>query len=312
LGAEVIGQTGPANTCAENNAFVQRVLGGGTPYSPSSYGVITSWSTMNDTTAGRTSRLLVLEPNPGAGATHYIARQKDQVRAIGSGLNTFSSGLRLPIQPSQQLGLYLPDGQPADTGVCAFIPATMGNTINFQAGPGEPPLNTSVDYPGFAANFRLNASAVVEPDADRDVFGDESQDNCLGTAGAVGGCPNTVSVGKTSVKGKTVTVEVAVPGAGTVKGGSATDQALALASAKKKKKKKKPQPPLRQSSQTVTGKTRQTVVLTLNLSKTGRSKLARKGKLGLSIKVTYTPIGGTAGTATASAKLTSKKKKKKR
>jgi hypothetical protein len=270
---------------------------------------------MNDTTAGRTSRLMVLQPNPSAGATHFIATQKDQVRPLGSGLNTFTSGVRLPIQPSERLGLYIPDGQPGGTGTCAFVgPAMTTNTINFPVAPGEPPLNTSVDYPGTSSNFRINASAAVEPDADRDVFGDETQDNCIGTAGPVGGCTNTVTLGTATAKGNKVLVTATVPGAGTLKGGSATDPTLLAATAakkKKKKKKKKAQPPLKQSSQTLTSKTKQTVTLTLNLSKSGKGKLARKGKLGVTIKVLYTPTGGTAGAVTATAKLSKKKKKKK-
>jgi hypothetical protein len=306
--AQVIGQAqGPAQNCGDNFPYVQTVLSGGTGYSPSSYGVITSWSNMGDSTNDRAVQLLVLRPNPGAGATHFIATQKDQIRtSLAAQLNTFTSGVRLPIEPSERLGTYIPAGQPG--GPCAFIIAA-GGSINFPNNAGEPALNTSLDYPSASTSHRINASAVVEPDADRDVFGDESQDDCIGTAGTANGCPNTVTLGKATAKGNKVTVEVTVPGAGALAAGAATDKALAGAAAKKKKRKKKASPPLKQSSQTLTAKTRQTVTLTLALSKSGKAKLARKGKLGLSIKVLYTPTGGTPGAVTTKAKLRKKGKK---
>jgi hypothetical protein len=304
--AELIGQTGtPVQNCGQNNPFVQTMLTGGTPYSPSSYGVITSWSNQGDMNVTRTIQLLVLRPNPSAGASHFIATAKDQVRTTpAGGLNTFRSGVRLPIEPTERLGLYVPGGQPDNFGGCAFVLPAGGN-VNFPAAMGDPPLNTSVDYSGTIAGHRLNASAVVEPDIDRDVFGDESQDDCIGTAGTANGCPNTVTLGKATAKGNKVTVEVTAPGAGTLAAGSASDKALPAA----KKKKKKAQPPLKQASQTLTAKTKQTVAVTLRLSKAGKAKLAQKGKLGLSIKVVYTPTGGTPGAVTTKAKLRKKGKK---
>jgi hypothetical protein len=306
-GAELIGQTAtPVQNCGQNFPYVQSMLTGGTPYSPTSYGVITSWSHQGDSMVTRTVQLLVLRPNPAAGATHFIATGKDQVRTTPAGqLNTFRSGVRLAIEPTERLGLYIPGGQPDNNGGCAFILPAGGN-VNFPAAMGDPPLNTSVDYSGTIAGHRLNASALVEPDTDRDVFGDESQDNCIGTAGTANGCPNTVTLGKATAKGNKVTVEVTAPGAGTLAAGSASDKKLAGAAAKKKKKA---QPPLKQASQTLTSKTKQTVALTLRLSKSGKAKLAQKGKLGLSIKVVYTPTGGTPGSVTTKAKLRKKGKK---
>jgi hypothetical protein len=307
-GAERIGQNGPAAGCGSGSAGVFQDPGNPIPsYSPTSYGVITSWSAMADANpAGRTLQLLVLRPNPSAGANHYITAAKDQVRplTLPSQLNTFTTGVRLPIEPSERIGLYVPLGQPGGISDCVFV--SPGITRFTNPGP-EPALNVSMDYPNPNINLRINASAVVEPDTDRDVFGDETQDNCIGTAGTVNGCPNTLTLGKAKAAKNKVTVEATVPGAGTLAGGSANDKTLALTAAKKKKKAK---PPLTKSSQTLTTKTSQTVSLTLNLSKAGKSKLAKKGKLGVSIKATYTPIGGVAGVATTSAKLKGKKKKK--
>lgn len=299
--AQTIGATGNPTNCGPNLPYVSVGTFAGA-YSPTAYGVITSWSHRGDSAETRQLKLLVLRHNPGAGPTHFIATQKDVLRtALPGQLNTFTSGVRLPIQPNERLGLFIPG---PGNGSCAF--ATLaGNSINWPAAFGEPALNVSLDYSLTFDALRLNASALVEPDTDHDVFGDESQDNCLGTAGTEGGCPNTLMLGKATAKGNKVIVTATVPGAGTLRGGSATDRTLTGAA-----KKKKPAPPLKQSSQTLTSKAKQNVTLTLNLSKSGKSKLARKGKLGLAIKVLYTPTGGTAGSATTSAKLTQKSKKK--
>ena len=305
--AQTIGATATGNptNCGQNLAYVSIGTFAGA-YSPSAYGVITSWSHRGNSAETRTAQLLVLRPNPGAGATHFIATQRDQVRTSLAGqLNTYTSGVRLPIEPNERLGLFIPAGQPTGDGSCAFG-APAGNSINWPFVSGEPPPNVSVDYPNTFGSLRLNASAVVEPDADRDVFGDETQDNCIGTAGTVGGCPNTVTAASATGKGNKVLVTMTAPGAGSLKAGSTTDPTLLAAIAKKKKKKA--QPPLTQTSQTLTAKTKQTVTLTLNLSKAGKGKLARKGKLGVTIKVLYTPTGGTAGAVTTTAKLRRKKK----
>ena len=61
----------------------------------------------------------------------------------------------------------------------------------YYGGGADPPVGGTVDTTSsFApADGRLNASAVVEPDADGDAFGDETQDACRGTAGPAGGRP---------------------------------------------------------------------------------------------------------------------------
>jgi hypothetical protein len=42
-------------------------------------------------------------------------------------------------------------------------------------------------------NQRVNVSATLEPDADADGFGDETQDQCVGSAGPQSGCAAAVA-----------------------------------------------------------------------------------------------------------------------
>ena len=291
--SEVIGQTGSPLGCVSDQPYTQDQLAAGPEYSPSSYGVITSWSTMTGGVAGRLTMLMVFKPDPGSGANNFIATQKDVVRSLlgTDQLHTFQ-GLQIPIEPSERLGLYIPGGQPA--GWCVFATGFAGDTDRY-TNTGEPALGASVDYPFTDSNVRLNASAVVEPDTDRDVFGDESQDRCVGTAGPFSGCPSEVALGKPKgKKRKKIIVAATVPGAGTLSAGVASDPALATAAKGK---------PLRPVTETVTVTTRQTVRLVLKLTKGAKKKLRRKGKLRLKVKAVYTPSGGPPSSATRKAKI---------
>jgi hypothetical protein len=177
--SEVIGQNGVATDCAADRAHVQVGVATGPDYTPSAPGVITSWSGVASSTPNEAMKLLVLEPNPFGGPTHFITRQKDELRtlALPSQLNTFT-GMHIPIEPGQRLGVYVPplgDGN----GPCTFIVGgEMEDELRFTGVPGEPALGQSVDFFGGGPGLtrRLNASAVVEPDCDGDTLGDETQD----------------------------------------------------------------------------------------------------------------------------------------
>lgn len=178
--AQTIGQASPADGCTGGEAYTQGPLLAST-YSPTAPGVITSWSSFAGATPNTQMVLLVLRPT-AAGPTHFMATQKDQARTLtqANALNTFT-GLHLPIAPHDQLGLFLPSGS-AD---CFILePPDVGL---FFTG-GDPPLGVDVDFTGDNSDRRLNASAVVEPDADRDGFGDETQDRCPSSAATQGAC----------------------------------------------------------------------------------------------------------------------------
>ena len=179
--AQTIGQAAAAGGCTGGESYTQGPLLAST-YSPTTSGVITTWSSFAGATPNTQLVLLVLKPNP-AGSTHFIATQKDQARTLtqASALNTFS-GLHLPIQAGEQLGLFLP----ASAAAC-FIDAPPDDGLFFNG--GDPPLNADANFTGSNGNRRLNASAVVEPDADRDGFGDETQDGCPSSAASQGACP---------------------------------------------------------------------------------------------------------------------------
>jgi hypothetical protein len=119
------------------------------------------------------------------------------------GLNAIPT--RLPVQAGDHIG---------SSGTVATIPGSVVlvvcNTLNpgdvVATAPGNPgvgsPLATSEPEPG----IQIPIVATVEPDADNDGFGDETQDQCPQSAASQGICP-TVAVDASSVikkKGKVI------------------------------------------------------------------------------------------------------------
>lgn len=125
----------------------------------------------------------------------------------------------------------------------------------------------------------IDLSAQLEPDTDRDVYGDETQDKCIGSAGPFNGCPN----------------ELTVPGAGTLSAGSASDPALATAAKSTRQ--------LKRVTKTLTSTTTQQVTLTLKLTKAAKRNLADKARLKVRVKAVCTPTGGPPGSKTVKATL---------
>jgi len=292
--SQTIGQASGAFFCSQDTAYVQTSLAAGPSYSPSSYGVITSWSAMANGVSDQSMKLIVLRPD---GGTQFTVVARDSTARVFTNLNVLNTftGLRVPIEPSQRLGLYLPPG--SDSGPCEFMTWTGGDVVSFLSTLVEPPDNTPFAYSGSNSPRRLNAQAAVEPDTDRDVFGDETQDQCVGTAGTANGCPSTVTIDKLKQKGDTkVKVTATVPGAGTLKVGSASDPALASAAAKKS---------LKAVTTSLTATTKQQLKLTLKLTKSAIGQRENNGKLKLKVKAVYTPTGGPPGSQTKTKKLKS-------
>ncbi|MGZ5376093.1 MAG: hypothetical protein ACXWEF_06550 [Solirubrobacterales bacterium] len=288
-GAVSVGQTAPGSTqlCGTGNS-AQSAEAGPPSYVIPSPGVITAWQHKAHANGGD-GRLLVWDGPPVSPLT----------LAGRSGVEVFTAGqlrsypTRVPVSAGDVLGLRV---HSMNAG-CTFLTGA-GDTAIARGGapdiaPGESMTTTST-----LPTQRVNVSATLEPDADLDGFGDETQDKCVGTAGTANGCPSTVTIDKLKQKGgkPKVKVTATVPGAGTLKAGSASDPALASAAAKTS---------LRPVTQTLISTTKQKVVLTLKLTKSAKRKLEDKGKLKAKVKVLYTPPGGLAGSQIGKVKLKS-------
>jgi hypothetical protein len=180
--AVVVGSTASSPiACGDNTIVMSSTAPGGPTYVSPVDGVITSWTHGAGPATG-SLRLLVTGPStvtPGA----YTIFAKGAMQAItASTFNTFPA--RLPIAAGQQLGL---DVGPVGLVYCGSLGQPGDVAIYVDSFDTTNATEFTPDTPGPGA--RLNVSAVVEPDADHDGFGDVSQDFCPQSATTQVACP---------------------------------------------------------------------------------------------------------------------------
>jgi hypothetical protein len=101
-----------------------------------------------------------------------------------AGMATFAT--RLPIAGGQLVGVELA----STSGPVSFPSIRLAGGAASNMRFWDPPFAVGAPQPpaGDQTNAELAIQATIEPDADSDGFGDESQDACVGIAGTQGGC----------------------------------------------------------------------------------------------------------------------------
>jgi len=145
------------------------------PITAPSGGVVTKWK-VNAGNAGSASPTLKVLRQTGAKTVQVIGESGPST--LGPGQNTFDA--RITVQAGDRVGLSatgpFPICQTSETvAIGAFLSNGVGSTNEFQEVPS-----------GMA---RIPISAVIEPDADNDGYGDETQDKCPTNATTQGACP---------------------------------------------------------------------------------------------------------------------------
>jgi hypothetical protein len=275
--ATQLGQTfDPITGCGTSTRF--QSVSPGDQYVAPSAGVITSWSFQ----ASGSPPQLKFKVGRRAGGNDFTVVGESAAQApSASVLNTYPA--RVPVAAGDVIGIDL-----QTLGDCA---TTLGPGSGFTSvfKPGDQALGTTGTYTA-EPNIKNDVSAILEPDADADAFGDETQDKCLGTPGTANGCPSSLTLDKLKAKGSKVQVTVSVPGAGSLTAGSAAA---------------KGKPLLKPVSVDLTATSKQTMVLKLKLTKAARRKLDELGNLKVAVKAVYTPPGGVPGSQQGKAKLRS-------
>ncbi len=183
--ATTIGQNGAggAGTCGAGNTFVQTATGPGVPsYAvPPGGGVISSWSFLAGSTPGEQDRLIVAR-RTGTEGQFFVVGEGAVETMTPSSLNTFL--VRIPVKAGDLLGLFTVDGND-----CVVSTHTAGNADVYVPSDDPPPNTTFTGTAESSSGEAYNVSATVEPDADHDGWGDETQDKCPGVPGSVQGCP---------------------------------------------------------------------------------------------------------------------------
>lgn len=175
--ATVVGEVSPPYEYAQCSGSITVETGvpaAARPYVVPANGVITSWSTATANYAG-TAKLKVLHPT---GAKEYVVVGEDGPHPVAAGTSPTFTGVRVPVHAGDVIALLA-----KGTNCMAWFPgggfAYAGFALGLDPAPGG-----SATVSAFGVDFAIAVSATVEPDADGDGYGDETQDACPGDASA--------------------------------------------------------------------------------------------------------------------------------
>ena len=143
-----------------------------------SAGVITRWRILVPGIPATPQTMKVLRPT---GVANEFENVGESAQTILAGSNVFD--VRIPVRAGDHLGLH---GSGSPIGTLACSPAA-GGVIKATKPPL--PLGSKGVFGEEAKEVQLPLVALVEPDADGDGFGDESQDKCPRSATLQTECP---------------------------------------------------------------------------------------------------------------------------
>ncbi len=180
-------------------------------YSVAQAGVITKWGVSVVSYPGGISEKLKVF-HPAGAANSFTTVGESAIEPIVGGANSFET--RIPVQVGDRIGVY---GSTEGAIYCEEASASIigGQTGDFPVGSPA----TFLEY----AEGQVAVSATIEPDADGDGYGDETQDKCPQSATTQAPCPTVVLNASASAKGNfatvvvTSSVQAAVTVAGNVK-----------------------------------------------------------------------------------------------
>jgi Ca2+-binding RTX toxin-like protein len=180
--ATTIGATGNAgSSCSSTITINQGASDAGSPsYTvPAGGGVITTWSYEAPATADQI-KFKVIRP-AGAGQFTVIGDTPTQTMTPNT-VNTFP--VRFPVQGGDTIAIHVVSN---NAGCANITTAAPGDRIDGCVGC-DPAQGGTYSPAPIQAGGRINAAATVEPDADGDGFGDETQDQCRTDPSTQGAC----------------------------------------------------------------------------------------------------------------------------
>jgi hypothetical protein len=187
-----------ANKTAKNEVpatlFALTATGDPLPLTAPSSGVITKWKlNLVPEAAGVQipETLKVLRTN-GPKSVQVIG---ESAQSVTGGANSFAT--RIPVQAGDRLGLFAPGG--GEFGLL-FCEEEGGPKNRIGAFEGSASVGSSATYQEGEGEVRVPAVGVIEPDADNDGYGDETQDKCPQSAAVQSACPAVALSTSSTVK----------------------------------------------------------------------------------------------------------------
>jgi hypothetical protein len=169
--AVTIGQTPPAvvnppvNCNSGPQTWIQRDVSSGPGYVvPDGGGVITEWQASNGATANDAGALVVTTI---AGNSFTVVAQTAESPLAVNTLNRFP--VRIPVAGAEHIGVSFTSAYPCIAGTPSLLDSYLERNAVLSVG-------ATVINAVAGTQDRVNISATVEPDADHDGFGDETQD----------------------------------------------------------------------------------------------------------------------------------------
>ena len=148
------------------------------PATVSTAGVVTSWRVNATFTKEEfPQRLEVLR---GGGPSQFTVVGQSEVATVSGGINIFDT--RIPVEAGDRFGIA------GRALLCETSPS--GDVVGTM--PGVAAIGSSPAFATTSPKRLLSVSASVEPDADRDGYGDETQDLCPISAARQTACPPVI------------------------------------------------------------------------------------------------------------------------
>jgi hypothetical protein len=197
LGASLIGSSSASaatefgNGCQAFTAVpgytlvqIQNAGGNTLPAAAPVGGVLTKWKT-NLPSIPTTIPQILKVFRPTGVANQFQVVGESATASVGSGVSSHDT--RIPIQAGDHLGLF---GGPNETDAVLLCKSESEADV-IGAFKGNVPVGTSQTFET-VPKAQIPAVGVIEPDADNDGFGDETQDGCPQSAAIQTECPVVV------------------------------------------------------------------------------------------------------------------------
>ena len=157
----------PTGAAPGGNTYFQPGNPAGANYTvPAGGGVITGWAGQLGTGSSAATFRFKIARDAGGGQLKVVGSVPGTVPGSSSGRFAFPA--KIPVQAGDVLGIFVPAGGPVvgglSDGVLVDVAGEPADGVPFTAGS--------------PASAHIGISATLEPDADGDQFGDESQDAC--------------------------------------------------------------------------------------------------------------------------------------